>query len=206
MEDDGLGEAGADTELVSRALAGDSRSFALLCERHRARVWRIAASVARGPDAEDIAQEAVLRAFRALRTYHGRAPFEAWLCRIALNAAHDYHRSAWRRKVTLSEEPRPEDGEAAASAEAEAQRRELQRQVRQAVAGLPEKQRVPIWLHFFEGFPLAEVARLENLPEATVRSRVRAGLQRLSLSLQDFLPARGEGALLLEPDVKGCGA
>lgn len=201
-----MGDTGPDTELVSKALAGDDRSFALLCERHRARVWRIAASVARGPDAEDIAQEAVLRAYRALRTYHGRAPFGAWLCRIALNAAHDYYRSAWRRRVTLTEEPRPENGETAVSAECEVHQRELQRQVRAAVASLPEKQRVPIWLHYFEGFPLAEVARLESLPEATVRSRVRAGLQRLSLSLQDHLPARGDGAFLLEPDVKGCGA
>ncbi|MCC2671322.1 MAG: polymerase sigma factor RpoE, partial [Armatimonadetes bacterium] len=122
-----MGETAPDVDLVSKALAGDSRSFALLCERHRTRVWRIAASVARGADAEDIAQEAVLRAFRALRTYRGNAPFEAWLCRIALNAAHDYHRSAWRRKVTLTEEPRDEGGETAESAEREVERRELQR-------------------------------------------------------------------------------
>jgi RNA polymerase sigma-70 factor (ECF subfamily) len=206
-----LGETAPDVDLVSKALAGDSRSFALLCERHRTRVWRIAASVARGADAEDIAQEAVLRAFRALRTYRGNAPFEAWLCRIALNAAHDYHRSAWRRKVTLTEEPRDEGGETAESAEREVERRELQRRVRQAVAGLPEAQRVPIWLHFFEGFPLAEVARLEGTPEATVRSRVRAGLRRLSLCLDDLLPGRTESAFVaagvtLEADAKGCGA
>jgi RNA polymerase sigma-70 factor (ECF subfamily) len=201
-----LGGTAPDAELVNQARAGDTRSFALLCERHRLRVWRIATSVARGSDAEDIAQEAVLRAFRALSTYHGRAPFEAWLCRIAVNVAHDYHRSAWRRRVTLSEEPRVEGEATAASAEEEMERRELQRRVRQAVASLPEKQRIPIWLHYFEGFPVAEVARLEGSAEATVRSRVRAGLRRLAVSLKDLLPARSDAALLLEPNTKGCGA
>jgi RNA polymerase sigma-70 factor (ECF subfamily) len=200
-----LGEA-PDAELVSQAQAGDARSFALLCERHRTRVWRIAASVARGTDAEDIAQEAVLRAYRALPTYHGRAPFEAWLCRIALNAAHDYHRSAWRRRVQVAEEPRSEEHGSAPSAEDEASLRELQRRVRQAVAALPEQQRNPIWLHFFEGFSVAEVARLDGSAEATVRSRVRAGLKRLSLSLQDLLPARQDNAGLLDPLTKGCRA
>ena len=52
---------------------------------------------------------------------------------------------------------------------------------------LPAAQRVPIWLHYFEGFSVAEVARLEGAPEPTVRSRVRAGLRRLSLSLDDLL-------------------
>ena len=68
------------------------------------------------------------------------------------------------------------------------ERRELQRRVRQAVAALPERQRSPIWLHYFEGFPMVEVARLERAPEATVRSRVRAGLRRLSFSLEDMVP------------------
>ncbi|MGV3724878.1 MAG: RNA polymerase sigma factor [Actinomycetota bacterium] len=195
-----------DTELIKQAMAGDTRSFALLCERHRTRVWRIAASVARGADAEDIAQDVVLRAYRALPTYRGPAPFEAWLCRIAVNASHDYCRSAWRRRVTLAEEPRAEFSETAMSAELEMERRELQRRVRQAVAALPEKQRVPIWLHFFEGFPVSEVARLDGSAEATIRSRVRAGLRRLASSLDDLLPTRSDGTLVLEPNTKGCGA
>jgi RNA polymerase sigma-70 factor (ECF subfamily) len=207
MEGAWLSETLPDAELVSRARAGDSQCFAALCERHRNRVWRIATSVARGPDAEDLAQEAVIRAYRALGSYLGHAPFGAWLTRIALNVAHDYHRSAWRRRVTLFDRLPVEDEECGASAEGEAERRELQRRVRQAVAALPERQRVPIWLHFFEGFSIAEVARLEGAPEATVRSRVRAGLQRLSLSLHDLLPGcPPETARALEAGRNGCGA
>jgi RNA polymerase sigma-70 factor, ECF subfamily len=199
-----LSEAVGEAELARRARAGDAASFVTLCGRHQARVWRIAASVARGADLEDLAQEAIVRAYCSLASYRAEAPFEAWLCRIALNAAHDYQRSAWRRRVQLAEEVAGE--EAGASPEGEVERRELQRRVRQAVAALPESQRGPIWLHYFEGFSLAEVARLEGVPEATLRSRVRAGLRRLSTSLADLLTAPEERPLPLGGEPRNCEA
>ena len=199
-----MGEPYPEAELVESALAGDQSAFVLLCERNRARLWRIACSVARGPDAEDLAQEAVIRAYRALHTYQRQASFGAWLCRIAVNAAHDYQRSAWRRKVSLLEDA-PAAAESVSSDAAELERRETQQRVRQAVASLPEAQRGPIWLHYFEGYAVAEVARLERTPEPTVRSRMRAGLKRLSAALQDLLP-EPEPARQLEPDARGCGA
>lgn len=199
-----------DDEAVSRALAGDKTAFALVCERHRRRIWRIVTSVAAGPDAEDLAQEAVIRAYGALRGYRGDAPFEAWLCRIAVNVAHDFQRSAWRRRVTLLDVTPARSQEPGESTEGAAERRELQRRVRQAVALLPAGQRTPIWLHYFEGFAVAEVARLERVPEGTVRSRLRAGLRRLSLSLEDLLPGEAlpapETPAPLVPERKGCGA
>lgn len=197
--------ARGSAELVSRARDGDLQSFALLCEQYRGRLWRIAGSVARSADAEDLAQEAVVRAFCSLKTYRGDAPFDAWLCRIALNIAHDYLRSAWKRRVLLADGLPEESSEHGVSAEGEAERRELQRRVRQAVARLPRPQRVPIWLHYFEGFSVAEVARLEGTAEATVRSRVRAGLKRLSTSLRDLLPAP-DPPHHLETKTKGCRA
>ncbi len=199
-------EAGyPEADLVTRAKEGDASAFVQLCELHRARIWRIVASVARGADGEDLAQEAILRAYRGLHRYQGEAPFEAWLCRIAVNVAHDHLRSAWRRRVTLFERAPDDASMPPEDPENLAERRELQRRVRRAVAGLPENQRVPIWLHYFEGFSLAEVSRLEGTPEPTVRSRVKAGLKRLSQSLQDLLPPP-EQALQFEADVKGCGA
>jgi RNA polymerase sigma-70 factor (ECF subfamily) len=167
----------------------------MLCERYRRRVWRVVATVTRGGvDTDDLAQEAIVRAYGALRSYRGEASFEAWLCRIALNAAHDYQRSAWRRRVLLwdrrGEPDAPErpalPSEIVPSPHREAERREVQRRVRGAVAALGEKERAPIWLIYFEEFSLAEVARLENVPESTVRSRVKAGLKRLERTLGDL--------------------
>jgi RNA polymerase sigma-70 factor, ECF subfamily len=198
-----LGEPFADAELVESALGGNQASFVALCERHRARIWRIAASVALEADAEDLAQEVVIRAYRSLRSYQRQASFGAWICRIAVNAAYDYQRSAWKRKVTLVEQPEREGS--AGAAEGEYERQEVQRRVRGAVATLPEPQRAPIWLHYFEGYAVAEVARLEGMPEATVRSRMRSGMKRLSAMLQDLMP-EPELTRALEPDARGCGA
>jgi RNA polymerase sigma-70 factor (ECF subfamily) len=178
-----------EADLVSRSLAGDAGAFAELCERHRARLWRIIASVAQGPDLDDLAQEAVLRAWCSLRSWRSEAPFEAWLYRIALNVAHDYQRSAWKRRVVFwvhgaqTSEGREEASEPLHDV---AERREMQRRVRQAVAALPARQGIPIWLHYFEGFSLAEVARLERVSESTTRSRVQVGLRRLAHTLRDL--------------------
>jgi RNA polymerase sigma-70 factor (ECF subfamily) len=184
LEGAGLGESRTESELIHRALAGDANAFAALCDQYRRRVWRVAASVARGPDVDDLAQETVIRAFCSLNSYRFEAPFQAWLCRIALNLAHDYQRSAWKRRVVVAENVvLHEDHEGIAE---EAERREIARQVRQAVARLPEKQRSPIWLHYFEEFSAADIARLERTAESTIRFRIKAGLARLERLLVEF--------------------
>jgi RNA polymerase sigma-70 factor (ECF subfamily) len=183
--------------LVRQAVGGDARAFAELCEKYRLRVWRVAASVTRSnADADDLAQEAFVRAFGAVKNYRPEASFEAWLCRIALNAAQDYQKSAWRRKVlfwgtvregregsTFAVDP---SADQIVSPHQETERRELRRRVRAAVAELKPREAIPIWMIYFEEFTLAEVARLESEPESTVRSRVRSGLKKLERKLGDL--------------------
>lgn len=200
-----MNEGPPESVLLERAQAGDDAAFVALCDRHRGQVWRIASSVARGADAEDLTQEVVIRAFRALKTYRGSAPFGAWICRIAVNAAHDHVRSAWRRRVFLFGEMfEATQDETVEGADGAFETREVQRRVRQAVAGLAECQRIPIWLHFFEGYAVAEVARLEGAPEATIRSRIRAGLRRMARSLADLVVDAGEPFPVLSGRQKEC--
>jgi len=197
-------ESCSDAQLVSRARGGDAPAFVTLCERHRSRIWRIVVSVTGGPEAEDLAQETVIRAYRALDSYLGEAPFGAWICRIALNVAHDYRRSAWTRRVLLFDRLPPCPADPAETPHARAELQDLQLRVRRAVGNLPPKQAVPIWLHYFEGCSLAAVARLEQLPEATVRSRVQAGLRRLARSLGDVLGLAPESPVPLTRQQEGC--
>lgn len=175
-------EVMTESELLERAKAGDSEAFVQLCEPHRARIWRTVSSVARRKaDAEDLAQEAILKAWQALRTYRGEASLGSWLTRIALNTAHDHQKSAWMRRVCFWKDDRPEEPDSLSpSLSEQAERREEQRRVRAAVAKLGEKERVPIHLIYFEEYSLAEVARLEGVPESTIRSRVKVGLKKLA--------------------------
>ncbi|MES2462489.1 MAG: RNA polymerase sigma factor [Armatimonadota bacterium] len=194
--------------LVRQAVEGNAQAFAELCEKYRQRVWRVAASVTKSSaDADDLAQEAFVRAFGAVKNYRPEASFEAWLCRIALNAAQDYQKSAWRRKVLFwgsIREGREESAFAVdptadriVSPHQETERRELRRRVRSAVAELKPREAVPIWLIYFEEFTLAEVARLESEPESTVRSRVRSGLKKLERKLGDL-------RVFIQPDDVPC--
>ena len=184
-EDAFLGENQADIDLIEKAKAGDPAAFVELCDRYRPHVWRAVNSVARGPDAEDLAQDAFVRAFSSLKRFRGEASFASWICRIALNAAHDHQKSAWRRRTVLAE-PAEEGCDLSGSAEAEAMQRETARNVKLAVARLPEKLRTPIWLHYFEETSFAEIARLEGSSESTIRSRIKAGLARLGVWLAEL--------------------
>jgi RNA polymerase sigma-70 factor (ECF subfamily) len=197
-----------ESHLVRRAVGGDASAFAQLCEKYRLRVWRVAASVTKSnADADDLAQEAFVRAFGAVKNYRPEASFEAWLCRIALNAAQDYQKSAWRRKVMFWGTVRGGREESASSVDPstdhivsphqETERRELRRRVRAAVAELKPREAVPIWLIYFEEFTLAEVARLESEPESTVRSRVRSGLKKLERQLGDL-------RVFIQPEEDAC--
>lgn len=193
-----MGELENERELVADARRGDADAFITLCEAHRTRVWRVVASVAYGDDRDELAQETIVRAFSGLKSYRGDAPFAAWICRIALNAAHDYQKSAWRRRVvslSYAECMSAEGGPGQAAEE-----RELQRRIRQSVAALPSAQRIPIWLRYFEEFSIVEIARLERSTESTIRSRIQAGLKRLEASLGDM----ELDGLAHDKPVKGC--
>jgi RNA polymerase sigma-70 factor, ECF subfamily len=179
----------SDDELLRRARGGEPEAFAALCERHRGRVWRAVSSVAPcSADAEDLAQDVFLRAYTGLSSYRGEASFSSWLTRIALNRAADYYKSAWCRRVFFWQTgtpPEQEDTSVLALSD-EVMQRQQREMVRRAVAGLGVRERVPIWMIYFEEYSLAEVARLEQLPESTVRSRVKKGLRQLQLSLSDI--------------------
>ena len=180
----------SDEDLLSRARQGDDEAFANLCERHRRRVWRTVSAVTRrGVDAEDLMQETFIKAYCALGSFRGEAPFSAYLTRIAVNVAHDFAKSAWRRRVQFWKENRPDEPDLnALSVDDTAAQDEVKRRVRRAVATLGPKERVPIHLIYFEEFSLAEVARLEGIPESTIRSRVKAGMRQLERQLSDLTP------------------
>jgi RNA polymerase sigma-70 factor (ECF subfamily) len=140
--------------------------------------FRVAYGVLRRrEDAEDVAQEALVRAFRSLGTLRDRDRFRPWLVRISWRLALDHRRSGKRRerREQVAAEPAPvADGEELAAAN------EFRTRLWQAIDDLPEKLRVVIVLAGIEGYAGHEVASLLELPEGTVKSRLHEARKRLA--------------------------
>ncbi|MFZ0645165.1 MAG: sigma-70 family RNA polymerase sigma factor [Candidatus Acidiferrales bacterium] len=132
-------------------------------------------------EAEDVAQEAMLRAYRNFHRLRERDRFRAWLVRMSFRLALDRIRSKVRRErhERAAMELRSE-----ASVENLASSREFQRQVARALDELPEKLRIVMVLAAIEGYNTREVAKLAGLPEGTVKSRLFLARKRLAESLR----------------------
>lgn len=162
-----------EPDLVAAARRGDERAVSLLFARHWAPAVRVAAAVCGGDaPAEDVAQEALVRAFAALHRFDGRRPFAVWLQRIVVNTALN-HRRRTRREAPLDEapdpsSPAPPDGDPRLHA---------------ALAALPPDQRVAVALRYAAGLPPADIAAALGVPEGTVNSRLGRALARLRADL-----------------------
>jgi len=159
-----------DAELVAVAQGGDRAAFGELVERYGPAARRVARAVLRHPeDADDAAQDGFFSAWRHLDSYDPRRPFGPWLLRIVVNAAQDLRR---RRAVRETDPLSPALSAGSISPEAVAEREELRGRMGNALAELPERQRLAVVLFDAEGFSHAEIAELLEIPVGTVRSDV----------------------------------
>jgi len=135
--------------------------------------FRVAQGVLRNAaDAEDVAQEALLRAYRNFARLREPAKFRGWLVRITFRLALDRWRSAKRRERREAEWLQPEWRAAAPTAEDVAASREFQARLERAMEELPEQFRLVLVLAAIEGYTLEEVAAMLGVPMGTVKSRL----------------------------------
>jgi RNA polymerase sigma-70 factor (ECF subfamily) len=174
-----------DQEDVDRVLAGDISGFERIVHRWQGPLVNLAYRFCRDRSrAEDMAQEAFLRAFRGLKGWRRDAAFSTWIFAIAMN----FYRSELRR---LPEGALPLDSiEALASMNAEsfkASDEDRDRAVRRAVSALPEKYKVTMVLYYFHEMDVSAAARSLGLPEGTVKARLSRGRKILRQKLPQFL-------------------
>lgn len=174
-------------ELVSRSQRGDAAAAQALVEGSWDAVCRYAIRLGAPPDeAEDLAQEVFLRAFRSIDSFAPATNFRAWLFRIATNCFIDGARRrgsrpevpAWEQGLKVSARENP--GEAV-------ERRELDQAVRDAVQVLPETERAVLVLRVYEGLSHREIARAVGKTEPTVRWHLHQARRRLRELLSAFL-------------------
>lgn len=185
-------EFDSDAYLVSRALEGDLPAFEDLVARYQSKIIGFSARMLNDHDeAEDVAQEVFIKAYRSLDSFRGDASFSTWIYRIATNLCIDRMRAKKRRPQQAYSLDEPMDKEeekggreiADYSAEPtrEVERDELRQRVREVMAEMPEKMRSILIMCDMQGMAYDDIARVLDCPIGTVKSRLfhaRADLGR----------------------------
>ena len=174
-----------DRELVARAARGDERAFAELVQRHQHWVRRLAFRYVRqGQDAEELAQEIFLRAWRHARSFRGEAAFATWLYRLAVNACLNFRAGRRARPETVPLSDGLESGAPAADAALSAAEREAR--LRQALDSLPARQRLALVLASFEDKSYEEIAAAMGISLSSVESLLFRARRGLAVALRPF--------------------
>ena len=174
----------SDEQLVEACLGGEVAAFDILVDRWQRKIRGAVYRVVRSEEeAQDICQEAFLKAFRGLNSFKQEARFSSWLYQIALNLSRDrLRRRKTRNWVSLDdfEEAAP-TGVRRAPTEAErwVDALEVQEKVARAVASLPEEQREAVILKEYQGLTFPEIAEIQGVPVSTVKTRLYRGLSVL---------------------------
>ena len=168
-----------DKQLVQRAQRGDLRAFDLLVLKYQGRIAALVSRYVSDPgEAEDVTQEAFIKAFRALEQFRGDSAFYTWLYRIAANAAKNYLVAKGRRPradATIEDAEGFDDGwllAESSSPEAVAMGDELAGVVGAAMRALPDELRSALTLRELDGLSYDDIADVLECPVGTVRSRI----------------------------------
>ncbi|MFB6752198.1 RNA polymerase sigma factor SigM [Streptomyces sp. NPDC056353] len=191
MADDTAYSGISDQDLLARHVEGDPDAFGEVVRRHRDRLWAVALrTLGDREEAADAVQDALVSAYRAAHTFRGQAAVTTWLHRITVNACLDRARKAASRKTApVDDTERLEQLlEPHESASAPAERNDLHRQLLAALSTLPADQRAALVLVDMQGYPVAEAARILDVPNGTIKSRCARGRARLLPLLTHLRP------------------
>lgn len=164
-----------DSAVVHRVLAGDVEAFALLVDRHHARMARYAFHLLGSEaEAEEAVQDSFVRAFRSLRSYQEREQFGSWILRIVVN----------RCRTRLAREKRREETAAAWVRETDepfdpSERLAMRDELAVALAQLPDEQREAVVLHYAEELGYDEMSSITGAGISALKMRVKRGCERL---------------------------
>ena len=183
-----------DAEIMLRVKAGDDSAFNHLVEKFRRPLVGFLYRMARSHAvAEELAQETFLRVYRSRKTYRASAKFTTWMYRIASNLAVNHARDSrhQRGEVSLDEPteggPAFEVADGEPTAEQELLRQERVRAIRSHVEALPERQRLAVVMHKYQGLDYREIAQVLKLSESATKSLLFRAYETLREDLKEFL-------------------
>ncbi len=186
-----------DADVMLRVKAGDESAFDYLVEKYRRPIVSFMHRMVRNPGvAEELAQEAFLRVFRSRETYQASAKFSTWLYRIAMNLAVNYARDSRHERPEQSvslDEPDPDTGlvpdlpDATPSIEQNILERERLAAIRKHVEALPERQKMAVIMHKYQGLDYKQIADVLKLSESATKSLLFRAYETLRERLKDFV-------------------
>jgi RNA polymerase sigma-70 factor (ECF subfamily) len=188
-----------DQRLVERAQRGDKHAFDLLVSKYQRKLGRLLSRFIRDPaEVEGVAQEAFIKAYRALPSFRGDSAFYTWLYRIGINTAKNYLVAMGRRAPTVTEFDSDEaesfeDGEQLRdinTPESVLMSKEIGATVNAAMEDLPDDLRTAITLREIEGLSYEEIATIMSCPIGTVRSRIFRAREAIAARLRPLLETR----------------
>jgi RNA polymerase sigma-70 factor, ECF subfamily len=194
-----MSDRDVDQQLVERVQRGDKGAFDLLVAKYQRKLTRLLGRFIRDPgEVEDVAQEAFIKAYRALPSFRGDSAFYTWLYRIGINTAKNHLVAAGRRAPTTtefdSEEAESfEDGEQLRdinTPESVLMSKQIGATVNATMEALPEELRTAIQLREIEGLSYEEIAAMMNCPIGTVRSRIFRAREAIAEQLRPLLETR----------------
>ena len=196
-----MGDREADQVLVERVQHGDKQAFGLLVAKYQRKLMRLLSRMIRDPaEVEDVAQDAFIKAYRALPGFRGESAFYTWLYRIGINTAKNYLAGQRRRAPTTtdvaSEEAEGfEDGDQLRdnnTPERILMSKEIGNTVNAAMDELPEDLRTAIMLREIDGLSYEEIAQVMDCPIGTVRSRIFRAREAIAARLEPLLEPGGD--------------
>jgi len=184
-----------DQELVQRVQAGDKKAFDLLVLKYQQRIVHVITGFVHDPvEALDVAQEAFIKAYRAIPNFRGDSAFYTWLYRIAINTAKNYLTAAARRPPTMDvdaadatnyyDAPELKEFE---TPESNIMGNELEQAIHQAIEDLPEDTATAIKLREFEGMSYEEISQVMDCPIGTVRSRIFRAREAIDARVNEIM-------------------
>jgi len=188
-----------DLELVQRVQAGDKKAFDVLIMKYQQRIVHVITGFVHDPvEALDVAQEAFIKAYRALPNFRGDSAFYTWLYRIAINTSKNHLTSRSRRPPAMDvdamdatnfyDAPELKDFD---TPESSLLSDELEMVIHQAIENLPEDTATAIRLREFEGLSYEEIAQVMECPIGTVRSRIFRAREAIDQQIKELTGEEG---------------
>ncbi|CAM3766762.1 RNA polymerase sigma factor OS=Castellaniella defragrans OX=75697 GN=HNR28_003034 PE=3 SV=1 [Castellaniella denitrificans] len=196
-----MSEREVDLALVERVRRGERHAFDLLVIKYQRKIMRLLSRMIHDPaEIEDVAQEAFIKAYRALPQFRGESAFYTWLYRIALNTARNWQAASFRRPATVTPLEN-EDGETFdqidglsdhSTPESLMASRQVAQAVNEAIDELPDDLRAAIVLREIEGMSYEEIASTMQCPIGTVRSRIYRAREAIAARLRPVMERDSE--------------